>query len=130
MYRKQFNFLLIGSLILTLVWAVVPGVGAQEGGVIQHTECAEDLTFPHRWAAVARGKLRDEFFWMRRELAEQILTVRGKRDINTAVDKWLADRRERVDQFIAIIDEMKLRSEIDFATLSVAARELRELIST
>jgi glutamate dehydrogenase len=93
-------------------------------------ECAEDLTFDHRWAAVARGKLRDEFFWMRRELAEQILTVGGRRDINAAVDKWLVDRRVHVDRFIGIIDEMKLRSEIDFATLSVAARELRDLIST
>jgi glutamate dehydrogenase len=93
-------------------------------------ECAEDLVYTHRWQAVARGKLRDEFFWMRRELAEQILTVRGKRDINTAVDKWLEDRREPVDRFIATIDEMKLRSEIDFATLSVAAHELQDLIST
>ena len=91
---------------------------------------AEDLGYSHRWHAVARGKLRDEFFWMRRELAEQILTVRGKRDINTAVDKWLDDRREPVDRFIATIDEMKLRSEIDFATLSVAASELHDLIST
>jgi glutamate dehydrogenase len=93
-------------------------------------ECAEDLTFNHRWDAIARSKLRDEFFWMRRELAEQILSVRGRRDINAAVDKWLDDRRAHVDRFLAIIGEMKLRSEIDFATLSVAARELRDLIST
>jgi len=29
-----------------------------------------------------------------------------------------------------MIDEMKLRGNIDFATLSVAAQELRDLIST
>ena len=29
-----------------------------------------------------------------------------------------------------MIEEMKLRPEIDFATLSVAAREFRDLIST
>jgi len=93
-------------------------------------ECAEDLTFDHRWQAIARGKLRDEFFWMRRELAEQILRMGGRRKIDAAIDKWLEDRRAHVDHFLGIIEEMKLRSEIDFATLSVAARELRSLIST
>ncbi len=93
-------------------------------------ECAEDLTFDHRWQAIARSKLRDEFFWMRRELAIQILTKRGKRDVDAAVDGWLDDRQVRVERFKGILKEMRLRSEIDFATLSVAARELRDLIAT
>ena len=91
--------------------------------------CAEDLTFEHRWQAVARGRLRDEFFCMRRELAVQVLTRRGKRSLEAALDKWLGDRSGRVERFKATLDEMKLRSEIDFATLSVAAAELRDLIS-
>ena len=91
--------------------------------------CAEDLTFEHRWQAVARGRLRDEFFWMRRDLAIQVLTRRGKRSLDAALDKWLQDRSVRVERFKATLDEMKLRSEIDFATLSVAAAELRDLIS-
>ena len=36
---------------------------------------AEDLKWTDRWQAVARGKLRDDFFRMRRELAEQILVA-------------------------------------------------------
>jgi glutamate dehydrogenase len=92
-------------------------------------ECAEDLTFEDRWQAIARGKLRDEFFWMRRELATQVLIRRGKRSTDAALDKWLQDRGDRVERFKARLEEMKLRSEIDFATLSVAAAELRDLIS-
>jgi len=92
--------------------------------------CAEDLKVEDRWQATARGKLRDDFFRMRRELAEQILRKRGKRDVPAAVDKWLEDRSVQVERFTNMIEEMKLRSEIDFATLSVAARELRDLIST
>ena len=92
--------------------------------------CAEDLKVEDRWQAIARGKLRDDFFQMRRELAEQILRRRGKRDIPAAVDKWLEDRSTEVEKFTNLIEEMRLRSEIDFATLSVAAREFRDLIST
>ena len=64
-----------------------------------------------------------------RELAEQILRRRGRHEIPEAVDRWLAARSTEVARFTALIDEMKLRPENDFATLSVAAREFRDLIS-
>jgi len=91
---------------------------------------AEELEVGDRWHAIARGKLRDEFFLMRRDLAIQVLRMRGKRDLTSAADKWLAERKEHVERFELMLEEMKLRSEIDFATLSVAARELRDLIAT
>jgi glutamate dehydrogenase len=98
-------------------------------GIYWLHECAEDLNFEHRWQAVARGRLRDDFFSMRRDLAIQVLKQRGKRELDVALDRWLENRRERVHRFKITLDEMKLRSEIDFATLSVAAAELRDLIS-
>jgi glutamate dehydrogenase len=91
---------------------------------------AEDLAVGGRWHAIARGKLRDDFFLMRRDLAIQILRMRGKRDLTSAADIWLSERKERVERFKGMLEEMKLRSEVDFATLSVAARELRNLIAT
>jgi len=91
---------------------------------------AEDLEVGGRWQAIARGKLRDEFFWMRRELAEQIIRKRGKHSVAEAVDKWLQKRTTQVERFKNILEEMKLRDEIDFATLTVAASELRDLIET
>jgi len=91
---------------------------------------AEDLEVGDRWHAIARGKLRDEFFLMRRDLAIQILRMRGKRNLTSAAGKWLAERKEHVERFELMLEEMKLRSQVDFATLSVAARELRDLIAT
>ena len=91
---------------------------------------AEDLKADDRWQAIARSKLRDEYFSMRRDLAAQLLRKRGKRDLISAADKWLEDRSGHVERFKNMLEEMKLRSEIDFATLSVAARELRSLIAT
>ena len=92
--------------------------------------CAEDLEVEDRWQSIARSKLRDEFFCMRRELAEQILRKRGRYSVTEAVDKWLEKRTTQVERFKNMLDEMRLREEIDFATLSVAARELRDLIGT
>lgn len=91
---------------------------------------AEDLKVDDRWQAIARSRLRDEFFSMRRDLAAQLLNQRGKHDLMSAADKWLEDRTDHIGRFKNMIAEMKLRSEIDFATLSVAARELRDLIAT
>ena len=88
--------------------------------------CAEDLEVQGRWQAIARSNLRDDFYRIRRELAEQILTRRDQR-IEAAVDTWLGERASAVDHFKNIVADMKRRGEIDFATLSVAARELRAL---
>ena len=90
---------------------------------------AEDLNVKGRWQAVARSNLRDEFYRIRREMAQQILKKRSKKTIEELIDDWLKQRSAKVERFRSIIDEMKLRGTLDFATLSVAAQELRELTS-
>jgi glutamate dehydrogenase len=91
---------------------------------------AEDLEVEGRWQALARSNLREEFFRLRRELAERFLTSRSKQELSVLVDKWIDQRGDEVRRFRGMVDEMKLRGEFDFATLSVAAQELRDLIST
>ena len=90
---------------------------------------AEDLAVHGRWQAIARSTLRDEFYRIRRDLAAQLLNKRSKQDISVAVDKWLQDRSSKVEQFKSMIEEMKLRNDVDFATLTVAAQEMRDLIA-
>ena len=91
---------------------------------------AEDLKVKGRWQAVARSNLRDEFYLIRREMAQQILKKRSKKRIDDLVDDWLKQRSAKVERFRSMIEEMKLRGTLDFATLSVAAQELRELTSS
>ena len=91
---------------------------------------AEDLQVEGRWQALARSNLREEFFRLRRELAERFLDSRSKQNLSVSVDKWIDQRGDQVQRFHGMVDEMKLRGEFDFATLSVAAQELRDLIST
>lgn len=90
---------------------------------------AEDLEVNGRWQAIARSNLRDEFYRIRREHAFQLLTPRSRRDPDSIAATWLARHARQVDQFNNMMDEMKLRDTVDFATLSVAAQEFRDLIS-
>lgn len=90
---------------------------------------AEDLKVSGRWQAMARSNLREEFYRLRREMAEPILASRSKKPVGVRLDRWLADNHVAITRFRSMIDEMKLRGSFDFATLSVAAQELRSLIS-
>ena len=90
---------------------------------------AEDLEVQGRWQAAARSNLREELYRLRRELAEHFLTRRSKQKLSVSVDKWIEKHDDEVTRFRAMVDEINLRGEFDFATLSVAAQELRDLIS-
>jgi glutamate dehydrogenase len=92
--------------------------------------CAEDLKVSGRWQAMARSNLRDEFYQIRRDVAFRLLTRRGTKDPGEVARKWLGKREEAVSRFTGMIEEMKLRGNIDFATLSVVAQELRDLTLT
>lgn len=91
---------------------------------------AEDLKVHGRWQAMARSNLRDEFYRLRRELAFGLLRPRSKRDPADIANDWLRRKEMDVTRFNDMIDEMKRRDRVDFATLTVAAQELREIIST
>ncbi|RZV37702.1 MAG: NAD-glutamate dehydrogenase [Chromatiales bacterium] len=90
---------------------------------------AEDLRVTGRWQAMARNNLREDFFSLRRELGDKLLTRRGTRDSREVARRWLAKHESEVTKFKLTMEEMRLRGNIDFATLSVAAQELRNLIS-
>ena len=78
---------------------------------------------------MARGNLRDEFYAVRRSLATQLLKRRSRLTPSDQFHRWAAKNAASVGKFDLILREMKLREDIDFATLSVAAQELRKFIS-
>ena len=90
---------------------------------------AEDLKVSGRWQAQARSNLRDEIYRLRRQLALRLITTRGKSDPREIAERWLKKHAVEVARYRKMLDEMRLREEIDFATLSVAAQELKWLIS-
>ncbi len=90
---------------------------------------AEDLSVDGRWQAMARSNLRDEFYRLRRELAFQLLSAKSSKKPGDVASAWLAKHAVAVEQFKRMIEEMKLRDEVDFATLTVAAAHFRSLIT-
>jgi len=102
---------------------------SQRLGVVWLHRCVENLAVEGRWQAMARGNLRDEFYAVRRELAIKLLRGRSRLTPTMLFEKWAENNAGGITKFDAVLREMQLRDEIDFATLSVASQELRRLIA-
>ncbi|MEX2122322.1 MAG: NAD-glutamate dehydrogenase [Woeseia sp.] len=98
-------------------------------GLVSLHRSVEGLAVEGRWQALARSNLRDEFYRIRRELSATLLRTRGKAAPETLFENWTRKNATGIRKLDAILAEMKLRQEIEFATLSVAAQELRKLIA-
>jgi glutamate dehydrogenase len=98
-------------------------------GIVWLHQAVESLAVDGRWQAMARGNLRDEFYAVRRSLATLLLKRRSRLTPSEQFHRWTEKNAASVGKFDQILREMRLREDIDFATLSVAAQELRKFIA-
>ncbi len=103
---------------------------SDELGIIWLHRSVENLAVEGRWQALARSNLRDEFYRIRRDLAATLIRSRGKAGPEALFERWKRKNQAGVRKLQAMLAEMKLRPEVDFAVLSVASQELRKLISS
>jgi len=96
-------------------------------GIVWMNRCVESLEVEGRWQALARSNLRDDFYRIRRDFATVLLGGRSRKKPEDVFDAWIQKNSASVRLFDSILAEMRLRSDIDFATLTVAAQELRKL---
>ena len=96
-------------------------------GIIWLNRCVESLEVEGRWQAIARSNLRDEFYRIRREILFDLLKRRSRGTLLEIFESWMERNSPAVKKFDAILAEMRLRNDVDFATLTVAAQELRKL---
>ena len=89
----------------------------------------EGLEVEGRWQALARSNLRDDFYACRRKLATKFVQGRSRLSPTQLFENWVKKNADEVEKYDSIIREMKPRGDIDYATLSVAAQELRKLIA-
>ena len=99
-------------------------------GLVWLHRSVENLAVEGRWQALARSNLRDEFYRIRRDLSSILLRGPGKGKPEKLFEAWSEQNEAGIRKLDAILAEMKLRQEVDFATLSVAAQELRKLIAS
>jgi glutamate dehydrogenase len=82
-----------------------------------------------RWQSLARSALRDDFFRAHAELAESVVaTAPMGADTENVIDAWLAARAVPVEHCLAVLSDIRATGRADLAQLSVALRELRNLI--
>jgi len=96
-------------------------------GIVWMTRCVEGLEVEGRWQALARSNLRDDFYRIRRDFAVSLLSSRSRKTPSEVLAAWMEKNAPALRKFDAILAEMQLRQGVDFATLSVAAQELRKL---
>jgi glutamate dehydrogenase len=88
----------------------------------------EVLPRDDRWQTLARAALRDDWAALRATLTAEVLAP-GARGVPDAVDQWIAGHRTAAERFLLVLDDIRGVANPDLATLSVAVREARALVS-
>jgi len=83
-----------------------------------------------RWEALAREALRDDLYREHAALVADVFRTAAPGDAaaGARVDAWVDRNRSAVDRFVSVIGDIEASATADVATLSVALRELRDLV--
>jgi glutamate dehydrogenase len=87
------------------------------------------LSVDGSWQATARTGLRDAAMRAHRELAQQVLRLRGTKKVGEKLARWSATRGEELTSWKRTLAEMRAVGTTDFATLTVGVDAVRSLSS-
>ena len=84
-----------------------------------------------RWHSLARLAIRDDIYGSLRALCFDVLAV-GEPDETgeQKIEEWELTNSSRVDRAQRTLDEIHADGQLDLATLSVAARQIRSMTRT
>jgi glutamate dehydrogenase len=84
-----------------------------------------------RWQALARAALRDDLYAVRASLTADVLQVGDPaQDSAELIQQWFARNEPAVGRCLAVLRDVAADDRTDLATLSVALREVRGLVSS
>ena len=81
-----------------------------------------DLPRETRWEAMARAALRDDVYSEQAGLTAEVLRS------GAGVERWLAENASAVERSLQVLADIRTGGTLDLARLSVAVREMRNLI--
>ena len=81
-----------------------------------------DLPRETRWEAMARAALRDDVYSEQAGLTAEVLRT------GAGVERWLAENASAVERSLQVLADIRTGGTLDLARLSVAVREMRNLI--
>jgi glutamate dehydrogenase len=87
----------------------------------------EDLAVDGRWQAVARDTLRQNLARQQSSVLDRILSRRRQQSPRAALSSWLDEHSAAIARICQIVQDMRAQEGADFATLSVAIREIERL---
>jgi len=88
----------------------------------------EALKVDGRWRAMARATLRETLAQEQRALLRSVLAARGGSAAGAALSAWIEKRRADIARVRRGLDDMQMSGPMDFATLSVALKEVGRLV--
>jgi glutamate dehydrogenase len=85
----------------------------------------------NRWQTLARAALRDELYGVHRALTREALQAAGSGlDAEGRVEAWYTASRAGVDRVLQVLSDIRMGGLSSLETLSVALREVRNLVSS
>ena len=90
----------------------------------------EALPRDNRWRTLARSALRDDIFYQQAALAAEILSNTPEdRPADERIKIWIEANEGPVDRTLQVLADINASGTFDLSTLSVALREIRNLIT-
>jgi glutamate dehydrogenase len=84
-----------------------------------------------RWQALARAALRDDLYAVRASLTAEVLQAGGPtQDSAELIRRWFDQDKPAFGRCLAVLRDVAADDRADLATLSVALREVRGLVSS
>ncbi|HEX6709158.1 MAG TPA: NAD-glutamate dehydrogenase [Rubrobacter sp.] len=91
----------------------------------------EALPRDNRWRTLARSALRDDIFYQQAALAAEVLSNTPEdRPAPERIEAWIEANKGPVDRALQVLADINASGTFDLSTLSVALREIRNLITT
>ncbi|MEW6636967.1 MAG: NAD-glutamate dehydrogenase, partial [Actinomycetota bacterium] len=89
----------------------------------------EALPRDNRWQALARAALRDDLYSLQAALtAEMLRETPDEKSVEERIEAWVSSYRAPVERALQVLADINASGTFDLATLSVALREIRNLI--
>jgi len=91
----------------------------------------EALPRENRWQALARAALRDDLYGQQAELTAEILrNTAPELPAHERIDAWVEANRAQVERALQVLTDISASGAFGLATLSVALREIRNLMTS
>jgi glutamate dehydrogenase len=89
----------------------------------------EALPRDNRWRALARAALRDDVYGLQAALtAAALLDTPEERPVQERIEAWISANSDATDRTLHVLSDINASGTFDLATLSVALREVRNLV--